>query len=238
MFSNKTSQSAPTHMNIKTPHGTKARPVTSSTVQPKARLTREFQLNPISPLASGAAAWTAAKQRAKFHIERENPLISWPQLPYEWTRKWNWQQNVTDKNGSWGKMAYFQSTGSPFTRTDSKNLFQAYRCLQLDRILKDTTAFLVNFGGFWGPQHEVEFVIDLVNRSIKENLLHQHHHVVQWTQDVCSQLFILPSSSIIAMTHKPVQEEPWAVSFSSLNPEAKMPFFTNSHRDDAALIFL
>ena len=68
---------------------TKASPAQSSTVQSKARLTGEFQLNSISPLASVAAAWAVATQKAKFHIERENPLISWPLLPYEWSRNPN-----------------------------------------------------------------------------------------------------------------------------------------------------
>lgn len=71
---------------------TKACPVQSSTVQPKAKLTGVFQLNSISPLASVATAWAVATQKAKFHIERENPLISWPLLSYEWTRKWKWEQ--------------------------------------------------------------------------------------------------------------------------------------------------
>lgn len=44
-------------------------------VQPETWLTGEFQLNSISPLASVTAARAGATQRAKFHIERENPLI-------------------------------------------------------------------------------------------------------------------------------------------------------------------
>lgn len=88
---------------------TEATPAQSSTVQPRARLTGEFQLNSISPLASVAAAWAASTQKAKFHIERENPLISWPLLPYEWTRKWNWEHTERHRS-EWvspGKMANF-----------------------------------------------------------------------------------------------------------------------------------
>lgn len=58
----------------------------SSQVQPKARLAGEFEPNSISPLASAAAAWA---QRPGCHIERENPLISWPPLPYEYPHKWD-----------------------------------------------------------------------------------------------------------------------------------------------------
>lgn len=54
-----------------------------------------------------AAAWAVATQKAKFHIERENPLISWPWLPYECKAKLNWQpERDTAENESRLKFSF------------------------------------------------------------------------------------------------------------------------------------